>query len=136
MENIREIVASNLREWMRANPDLNSQPKLSERSGVAQSHISRILNQQAAATIEMLQQLARAFRRRPGDLLEPPGHARAVQQPVTAYAVRSPTYRRLCELIESAHEEDLPTVLSVVKAVLESGRGRDKPLKRLKKRTG
>jgi transcriptional regulator with XRE-family HTH domain len=116
---------------------LNTQPKLAARSGIAQSHISRILNQQNAATIEMIQQIARAFRRKPGDLIEAKPQPHAVNEYRAEYAIKPPAYQLLCELLDSASEAELQTALGVVKAVLDAGRGSGgKAQKHQKKRAG
>lgn len=48
---------------------IGTQPALEERSGVSQSHISRLLLCQAAATTDVLVDLARACRCQPWELL-------------------------------------------------------------------
>lgn len=72
MANLRHFIAQNLRQWMKDTPELASQPKLAHRSGVAQSHIGRILREESAVTVDVLALIARAFRRAPEDLLRPP----------------------------------------------------------------
>jgi transcriptional regulator with XRE-family HTH domain len=66
---IRKHVAENLKNWMRATPHLDTQVKVSEASGVAQTTVSRILLGSTPATADILDAIAKAFRRDPGDLL-------------------------------------------------------------------
>lgn len=65
----RKTLARNLRRRMEESADLKSQPAVSARSGVSQTHISRMLRCTSAATVDMLEQLARAFRCQPWELL-------------------------------------------------------------------
>lgn len=66
---IRKHVAENLKNWMRATPHLDTQVKVSAASGVAQTTVSRILLGTTPATADILDAIAKAFRRDPGDLL-------------------------------------------------------------------
>lgn len=66
---IRKHVAENLKNWMRATPHLDTQVKVSAASGVAQTTVSRILLGSTPATADILDAIAKAFRRDPGDLL-------------------------------------------------------------------
>ncbi len=54
---------------MHRDPSLDTQKKLSDRSRVAQPHISRILRSTSGATIDALAALARAFGCQPWELL-------------------------------------------------------------------
>lgn len=54
---------------MRADPAIGTQPLLAERSGISQAHVSRLLNRHAAATVDVLDALARACRCQPWELL-------------------------------------------------------------------
>ena len=66
---IRKDVAANLKEWMRADQNLDTQVKVSVASGVGQTTVSRILKGTTAATADVLDAIARAFGKDPGDLL-------------------------------------------------------------------
>ena len=57
----REIISSNLTRLMKDTPSLNSQPKLQAKSGVAQATIGRILRQEVSASVDTLEDIARAF---------------------------------------------------------------------------
>lgn len=57
---------------MDRSADLQSQPRVAARSGIGQSHIGRILRSESAATVDVIEALARAFQVSPGDLLVPP----------------------------------------------------------------
>lgn len=66
---VRQTLARNVADRMYRSPDLDTQKKLSLRSGVAQPHISRILRGASGATIDRVARLARAFRCQPWELL-------------------------------------------------------------------
>jgi hypothetical protein len=65
---IRKVVAENLKAWMRADPNLDTQVKVSAASKVGQTTVSRILLGTTAATADVLDAIAKAFRRDAGDL--------------------------------------------------------------------
>jgi transcriptional regulator with XRE-family HTH domain len=78
---IRKHVAANLKSWMRANPNLDTQVKVSTASGVAQATVSRILLGTTPATADILDAIAKAFRRDPGDLLTSNADAKVQYDP-------------------------------------------------------
>lgn len=88
-----EIVTENLKRWMAASDKLNTQTALARAARVGQSHISRILRGEANPTVDILESIARAFKRSAIDLLTPQ----------TAYAAGSKTGRQLVQ--ESAPAE-------------------------------
>lgn len=90
---IRKYVAENLKNWMRANPNLDTQVKVSNASGVAQTTVSRILLGTTPATADILDAIAKAFRRDPGDLLTNNSDAK-VQYDLTKFA-RLPDYEKV-----------------------------------------
>jgi transcriptional regulator with XRE-family HTH domain len=61
MESLRERLSRRLRDLMRNNVTLNTQVKVSQRAGVSQSTVQRILVLDQAATVDVLEQLAAAF---------------------------------------------------------------------------
>lgn len=65
----RKTLARNLKRRMEESTDLKSQPAVAARSGVSQTHISRMLRGTSAATVDMLDALGRAFRCQPWELL-------------------------------------------------------------------
>jgi transcriptional regulator with XRE-family HTH domain len=90
---IRKHVAANLKNWMRADPNLDTQVKVSKASGVAQTTVSRILLGTTPATADILDAIAKAFRRDPGDLLTNNSDVK-VQYDVTKFA-RLPDYEKV-----------------------------------------
>ncbi len=54
---------------MRERIDLDTQMKVSDKSGVGQTTIGRILNCKVSATVDILHAIAKAFGRQPGELL-------------------------------------------------------------------
>ncbi|CAN7643380.1 helix-turn-helix domain-containing protein [Paraburkholderia terricola] len=90
---IRKHVAENLKNWMRADPNLDTQVKVSKASGVAQTTVSRILLGTTPATADILDAIAKAFRRDPGDLLTN-NSATKVQYDLTKFA-RLPDYEKV-----------------------------------------
>lgn len=67
--NLRKHVAARLRTLMDQRPALDTQTKVAKAAGVGQSTIQRILTQDQAATVDVLEKLAHAFRIHPADLL-------------------------------------------------------------------
>lgn len=68
-DEIRQLLARNIRDRMQRTPALDTQKKLSIKSGVAQPHISRILRRTSAATIDALGAIAGALGCQPWELL-------------------------------------------------------------------
>jgi transcriptional regulator with XRE-family HTH domain len=66
---LRQILAKNLERAMEAAPGADRQLTLAKRAGVGQSHISRILRQESAATIDVIAALAEALNIQPWELL-------------------------------------------------------------------
>lgn len=73
MLRINEIVTENLKRWMAASETLKTQEALARAAKVGQSHISRILRGEANPTVTILESIARAFKRKPIDLLSDSG---------------------------------------------------------------
>lgn len=65
------IVAENLRQWMDADSSLNSQQRVSEKAGIAQATVQRVLSREASTTIGTLAAIADAFERQPFELMVP-----------------------------------------------------------------
>lgn len=66
---LRELLARRLRELMDARPDLDTQMKVAAKSKLGQSTIQRILSDQQAATVDVVEALAKAFGISPVELL-------------------------------------------------------------------
>lgn len=66
---LRQILAKNLQGAMEATPGVDTQITLAKRAGVGQSHVSRILRQESAATIDVIAALAEALNIQPWELL-------------------------------------------------------------------
>jgi transcriptional regulator with XRE-family HTH domain len=71
----RDILAANLRAFMSAQPDLDTLPKLTARSGVSNGTLDRIRRAAVSTRIDEIQHLADAFGVEPWVLLRPPQHA-------------------------------------------------------------
>lgn len=71
MSSIEQVLANNLKFLMASSPDVSTQPKLEERSGVGQTTIGRVLRAETEAKIGTVKELARVFKLSPGDLLDP-----------------------------------------------------------------
>jgi transcriptional regulator with XRE-family HTH domain len=71
MENmlLRQILADNLRQAMAESTGADTQMSLAKRAGIAQSHVSKLLRCEAAATTDVLASLAHALGRQPWELL-------------------------------------------------------------------
>jgi hypothetical protein len=61
MEQLRHKLARRMRELMDANLSANTQMKVHTRSGVSQSSVQRILVTDQAATVDIIEQLAKGF---------------------------------------------------------------------------
>lgn len=83
MSSIEQVLANNLKFLMAANPDVSTQPKLEARSGVGQSTIGRILRADGEAKIGTVKELAKVFKLKPGDLLDPGFIGRQADSDVT-----------------------------------------------------
>ncbi|WP_288649679.1 LexA family protein [Pseudomonas sp. UBA5568] len=70
MASIEQTLANNLKYLMASSSDFGTQPKLEERSGVAQATIGRILRAETQAKIGTVKDLAKVFKLAPGDLLD------------------------------------------------------------------
>lgn len=66
---LRQIVARNLRRAMERNPSCDTQTALAKRAGIGQSHVSRILRGESAATLDLLAAMAEALNIQPWELL-------------------------------------------------------------------
>lgn len=66
---LKEVLAQRLRALMAATPSLDTQVKLAQRSGVAQSTIGRILRAEVGATLDVIESVAQAFGLDGADLL-------------------------------------------------------------------
>lgn len=66
---IRTVLAKRIRSLMAERVSIDTQQKLADRAGISQSTVQRILNCDQAATVEILEKLARACGVEPGDLL-------------------------------------------------------------------
>ena len=73
---LRAALAKNLTDRMGASAGLQTQAALSERAGIAQSHISRIVRKESAATLDMLEALAHALGCEAWELLADSEHTR------------------------------------------------------------
>ena len=96
---ISAIIAANLAAWMQATPALDTIKKVSAKSTVGFGTVQRARNGDGNTTIQNLELIARAFKRRTEDLLAPPSGQ--VQQPVAEYEVMPPL---IAELVDTAHQ--------------------------------
>ncbi len=69
MEKLRRRLARRMRALMDADPNVDTQMKVANKSGVGQSSIGRLLASEQSATLDMLEQLAAAFGLAPECLL-------------------------------------------------------------------
>lgn len=68
---LTELFRANLEKLMKADRDLNSQPKVAAASKVAQSSVGRILRGEQSPTLDMVHALAAAFDLEPWQMLVP-----------------------------------------------------------------
>lgn len=84
------LVARNLAEWMSNNRELSSQGKLSKASGIAQSTINRIMNNEASPTVGTLEALAVPFGRKGYELLMHPDDPAIINYDHARYGLLPP----------------------------------------------
>jgi transcriptional regulator with XRE-family HTH domain len=104
---LRSVVGANIARLMESRPTLNSNPKLSAKSGVGIATISRIINGETAATLDTLSMLAQAFKVTPWQLLVPNLDATNPQILQSISPKEAELYKRLRETI--AKESDVIT---------------------------
>lgn len=66
---LRQTLAKRLRELMDLRPDLDTQTKVANKSGLGQSTVQRILNDQQSPTVDVVESLAKAFGVSPIELI-------------------------------------------------------------------
>jgi transcriptional regulator with XRE-family HTH domain len=80
------IAAGNLVRWMDGNRELSSQQKVADKSGVSQATINRLLRNEASLTLNSVAAIAKAFGRRPYELLIPPKDVSIINYDHSRYA--------------------------------------------------
>jgi len=90
MMRANEIVTENLKLWMEASRNLKTQEAVARTSKVGQSHISRILRGEANPTVSILESIARAFKRKPIDLLTAHGAEYSAVHPIDPHVAQEP----------------------------------------------
>lgn len=81
------LAALNLQRWMRNSDKLNSQGKVSRASGIGQSTINRMLNNEASVTIATLESLAEAFGKHGYEMLMHPNDPSLIKYDRERYAL-------------------------------------------------
>ena len=99
MMRTNEIVTENLKRWMDTSRNLKTQEALARVSKVGQSHISRILRGEANPTVSILESIARAFKRKPIDLLTAPDPEYSAAPPSVSPTAQEPPPDE-CELLQ------------------------------------
>lgn len=99
---ITKTIAANLDAWMAATPALDTLKKVAAKSGVGFGTIQRARNGDGNTTIQNLTAIARAFKRRPEDLLRGPDYS--TDEKVTRLAACEPDPQEplITELIDVA----------------------------------
>lgn len=69
MEKLRDLLARRVRELMEKNPAMDTQVKLAKRAGISQSTVQRVLARENAATLDVVEDLGKAFGFRPPSLI-------------------------------------------------------------------
>lgn len=80
------VAAANLAKWMKASRTLNTQARLSEKSGVSQATINRLLTGEAGISIKNLSLITTAFGRQTYEMLIPDNDSRNIPYDRAAYA--------------------------------------------------
>lgn len=99
-----KLFAANLEALMSATPELKSNPKLAQKTGLSTASISRLRNAQGNANLETLEAIAHAFHMEPWQLLVPHMEPRnpPALQPLTEQERR--LYERLREVAKEINE--------------------------------
>ncbi|MGV6475379.1 LexA family protein [Azotobacter vinelandii] len=71
MTSTRQVLANNLKFLMAGSAELGTQTRLSERSGIGQTTIGRILRNETDAGVETVESLAKVFKLSTSDLIDP-----------------------------------------------------------------
>lgn len=87
------VVSSRLAEWMKNNPNLETQKKLAENSGVGQTTIGRILSGSVSPTLDSLEKICRSFNKDVTDLVALPDTG-SIDYDKKAYA-KLPDYEKV-----------------------------------------
>ena len=69
MDNLRDRLARRLRALMDATPSLDTQVKVSKKAKVSQSTVQRVLSRDVPATLDVVEDLGRAFGLKPPSLI-------------------------------------------------------------------
>lgn len=87
---IASVIAYNLSAWMTASANLGTIKALSKASGVGFGTVRRARNGDGNITVQNLEAIARAFKRKAIDLLSAPDVTYSVAQPNNSPAVQEP----------------------------------------------
>jgi len=90
MSRTNKIVTENLKRWMAASENLKTQAALARAARVGQSYVSRILRGEGNPTVSILESIARAFKRKPIDLLATNGVELSVTPPAESPLAQEP----------------------------------------------
>lgn len=101
--NASEIISSNLAKWMKDNPSLDTLKKVAAKAGVGYGTVRRAKNGDGNTTIENLESIAAAFKKRPEDLLRL-DYDPAKVTPIFAMREPDPLPGRLQELLDLARQ--------------------------------
>ena len=99
---ITKTIAANLDAWMAATPALDTLKKVAARSGVGFGTVQRARNGDGNTTIQNLTAIARAFRRRPEDLLRDADYSTEAKVTRLAACEPEPQAPLIAELITAA----------------------------------
>lgn len=108
MQRLRTSLARRLRSLMDAHPTLNTQVKVSRRAGVSQSTIQRVLNEEASATLDVVESLGESFGMRPPSLI-----------------LLGESDAELLSTWSQLNDEDKSQVVQLARTLAQKTRGRD-----------
>jgi len=122
---ITKIIAANLDAWMRASESLNTLKKVSSRAGIGFGTVQRARNGDGNTTVQNLAAIAKAFRRRPEDLLyivNPHDQPYPLADNVVGLGVREPPpmpplIAELMAVAESINERGLAELIGRAKEI-------------------
>lgn len=100
--NISEIISCNLKAWMEASQDLKTLKKVSQKAHVGFGTVQRAWNGSGNTTIQNLESIAGAFKKRAEDLLRLDYNGAANITPMPTAREPDALPPRLAELLEMA----------------------------------
>lgn len=115
---IARVIAHNLSTWMEASTNLNTLKALSKASGVGFGTVQRAKNGDGNITVQNLEAIAHAFKRKAVDLLADPGLEYSIEPVVNLHFAQEPPVDEY-EILQG-YRDASPDVREVMRVVARS----------------